>query len=127
MMTFNLNGWMVSGKNSVKGDPVDGHKYPNPRFEKWRNMMSRQVWVQRKGLKILFKEPVRISVRYYPADKLRRDATGVLDALFHLMEITNVVADDALFKVVDYQELPMDRLEPKVIIQISKIDETILE
>lgn len=124
MITFNLNGWMVSGKNSVKGDPVDGHKYPNPRFEKWRNMMSRQVWVQRQGLKVLFKKPTRVEFRvdYWRGDNRRRDIPGMMDALFHLMECCNIVEDDAQFvRCLGWEPHDMDRTNPRLIFACGPI------
>lgn len=55
-----------------------------------------------------------MTVRYYPGDLIRRDAPALIDALCHLLERCGIVEDDAQIKGLDWQELPLDRQQPRV-------------
>lgn len=103
-------------------DPRTGRHYPSPEWAKWRNQAVHQLWVQRGRLGTLFLDPVAIVVDYYPPDKRRRDATALLDALFHVMEHAGIVADDSLIKHIHWTEHPVDKMNPSLVFIIEKIE-----
>lgn len=131
MIEFIFKGQMVSGKNQVQTAMVRGRliKFPNARFKKWRADFQSQLFAQRFGKKLPlpFSGPVCLSVLYYPGDRLRRDLTGILDALFHAVEVKNggcIVNDDSQFKMVAIEERELRRDAPGISIAVEAIDET---
>lgn len=120
-MTFLLECQMVSGKNAVMVTRT-GQRFPSKRFKDWRDVASIQLTRQlpkdvlRYANLVAFPKPQRVSlaVRYWPGDLIRRDAPGMLDALCHLLERTQVVEDDAQIKSVQWEEQPLDRARPRV-------------
>lgn len=122
-IAFILHGKTVSGKNQMRTTFVNGKKrlFPNSNFVEWRNVMSRQIWQQRIGMNVLFSEPVSLTVHYFPGDRMRRDATGMLDALFHLLEKTNVLKDDSLVKQLTWVERALDSARPRVHLYIQTL------
>jgi len=125
MIKFVLHGGMVSGKNSIgTAFTPTGKKirYPTRRFKEWRDRMARQIWQFRNGMAILYTGPVHLQVDYFPADRKQRDATGMLDALFHLLENTNIVGDDAQVKSIKWVERPIDKSTPRVELSITPLE-----
>lgn len=120
---FTLYGTQVSGKNALRVDPRTHHHYAQPRFERWRSAMSMQINRQFGALPI-FRQPVKITVRYTPGDRYRRDSTGILDALYHLLEHVRMLKDDSLVKQVDYVELGLDRKNPRCQVKLETLEET---
>jgi Holliday junction resolvase RusA-like endonuclease len=117
-MTLYLSGQMVSGKNQIqiacrKGRPC---RYPNKRFEAWKQDMSHQILTQLMALPLKDKPqlPLRgdvsLSVSYVPGDRHRRDVSGMADALFHLLEHVGIVEDDYQIKRLYFvTESPQNR------------------
>lgn len=60
-----------------------------------------------------FTGPCWIDIDYYPGDRIRRDAPGIQDALFHVLEEAGIVLDDAQFKAVVYRERELTRKAPR--------------
>lgn len=120
-MKVTLEGQMVSGKNSIIVTRT-GQRFPSKRFKDWRDTASIQLTRQlpkgnlRYANLVAFPKPERVSltVLYWPGDLIRRDAPGMLDALCHLLERTQVVEDDAQIKTVNWQEMDLDRARPRV-------------
>jgi hypothetical protein len=48
---------------------------------------------------ILISTPTNVRIDYVAGDRKRRDQTGIFDALFHLFEHAQIVADDSLLWV----------------------------
>jgi Holliday junction resolvase RusA-like endonuclease len=123
-MTFIIKGPMVGGKNMIQTAFINGRKirYPTQHFKVWRADVLRQIYSQRPGLNVLFKEPVWFNVVYTPADRRNRDMPGMMDALFHVLEHANVVADDGLFKeCLGWAELKPDPKNPGLKIEIGAL------
>lgn len=110
-----LEGKMVSGKNAIVVTRSGMH-FPKPRFKAWRDDMTRQV-MEQKPKAVLFDGPVQTYIEYTPGDRIRRDCTGIMDALWHLAGIKwgAIVQDDSQFKAVVWREMPMDRDNPRVV------------
>lgn len=114
-LSFTLLGQLVGGKNHI-GITRTGRRYPRKPFAAWRDEAERQLRNQLKGCPLpAFPRDMRVAlaVRYWPGDRRRRDATALLDALFHLLERCRVVEDDAQVKRVDWQEWARER-DPRV-------------
>lgn len=114
---FTLYSKMQSGKNRVMITRT-GHRYPTERFVEWRGNMERQIAAQIAAIRT-FTTPVRAIVRYTPGDLIRRDAPGIIDALWHVLERTRIVADDALIQAIDYHQEPIDRANPRCLIVLE--------
>lgn len=114
---FTLKGQLASGKNQVQITRT-GHRYPNKRFAEWRNQALKQI----PPCEQPFVGPVYMVVDYVPGDLIRRDLDGMLSALFHLLEKTGIVLDDAQVKGLRWYTYPMDREHPNCRVTIQKFD-----
>lgn len=113
---ISIRGKTPSGKNAVQITRT-GRRYPNERFSKWKADAMRQI--DRKWLAPVFPDgPLTVNISYTPGDLIRRDAPGIVDALFHVLEAAQVVADDAQFKNVVFKTMPLNREAPGVEIYI---------
>lgn len=122
-----LRGQMPSGKGQIKTAVIHGRlmRYPNPRFKAWRVKAFQELQNQR-GRWPRLQEIARVSVRYYPGDRIRRDVPGIIDALCHLLEYCPVcrkknktcnipfVADDSLLAHWDWKTMELDRENPRI-------------
>lgn len=112
-MTFTIPSQMCSGKNRIIVTR-DGRRIPDKRFLSW--IESSSFYVPSRAAP--WAEPVQLKVRYTPGDLKRRDADGMMAALFHLLERTGLVRDDALIQHITWTTLPLDRTAPKVEVAI---------
>jgi len=119
--SFTLLGQMQSGKNRVLITRT-GHRYPPKRFAVWRDEKVNDCLRHLKGDYSPFysyREPILLTVQYWPGDLKRRDVPGMLDAMCHILERAQVVSDDAQIKAVDWQEMDLDRKNPRVLITLT--------
>lgn len=97
------------------GVTKNGRHYAKPPFKKWRDEMTSQINQQiLAGLGVIH-EPTNIRVEYVAGDRKRRDMTGIIDALFHLLEYTAIIHDDSLLWVTESTR-SYDKTNPKVTI-----------
>lgn len=92
---LNISGQCPSGKNAVIVTRA-GHRFPSARFVAWRQLAINEVLPQIKLIDVKFPitNPVHVAIEYTPKDRIRRDAPGIIDALWHLIEKVGVVSDD---------------------------------
>lgn len=128
MITFNYRGQMVSGKNQIKTAMVRGRliMFPNSKFKHWRKDFQSQIFEQRFGKKLPlpFAGHVRLLVEYFPGDRRTRDMTGVLDAIFHAIDIKHggcIINDDGLIKDAHIIERDLDRDNPRALLYFEAI------
>lgn len=90
-----ISGQCPSGKNAVIVTRA-GHRFPSARFVEWRQQAMNEVFLQLKKLKVELpiKNAVDVYIEYTPKDRIRRDAPGIIDALWHLIEKVGVISDD---------------------------------
>lgn len=90
-----ISGQCPSGKNAVIVTRA-GHRFPSARFVAWRQAAMDEVIPQIKQLDVVLPitSPVDVIIEYTPKDRIRRDAPGIIDALWHLIEKVGVVSDD---------------------------------
>ena len=124
-LSLTISGQCPSGKNAMLINPRTGHHYPGKRFAAWREGALWELKPQTKGLDWLpIDEPVTVFIRYWAKDKRRRDAPGIIDALWHLLEKAEVVTDDTylggLGASLRYEFMEIDRKNPRVRIDIVK-------
>lgn len=111
-----LQAQIPSGKNQVRtlyAVEKDGRKVPrkipDARFVFWRELAGHEILEQRALWPAQFKkrlaQPVRLLISYHPLDNRVRDLPGMLDALFHLMVWTNILADDRWIRGVHWDYL----------------------
>jgi len=116
-LLFTLTGKLKSGKNHVQ-ITRNGQRYPKKEFKVWRDAMLAQL---NEYELFLFEGPVSLIVDYVPGDLLRRDVSGMLDAVFHILEKAGIVNDDAQVKNVQWHQWPMDRQNPQCRVTIEEI------
>lgn len=120
-----LSGQLPSGKNGqgIRYDAEDHlfgagglRKHPNQRFVHWRNDAQKQLLTQMRKWKSVcpIAVPMLLYVWYWPGDRLARDRSGMLDALFHLFERSGVIANDKWIEDPVWRTMPMDRTNPRV-------------
>ena len=107
-----LTGQVRGGKNNM-GVTKTGIHYPKPEWARWRDAMLAQVQRQFSG------DPIdcecKAVIRYWAGDRKRRDIPAILDAIWHVLERSGVVKDDALIKSVEFHGL-YDKANPKAVI-----------
>lgn len=130
MIELLFKGKMVSGKNQQQVAFVKGRKviFPNKRFKDWRVSFQSQMLSQlahNGSVRVpAIKGLGRLEIDYYPGDAIRRDCTGILDAVFHASELKNggrIVEDDSQFKQVLFVEREIDRENPRAVIRLSEV------
>lgn len=97
------------GKNNFGITPKGIH-YPKKNFKIFREKFITEIKKQlsnRTDFETI-RNSVKLTLWYKPNDRRTRDATAVLDAIFHILEYCNVLENDSLVKKIDYQELSMD-------------------
>jgi hypothetical protein len=120
-----LEGQLPSGKNAqgmryekakTVWDRPSMWKHPKTRFVRWRADAEKQMQLQLGRWKSLLplNVPLMMYVWYWPGDRLIRDRSGMLDALFHLLERTGVIVNDGLIEDPIWRTMPMDRTAPRV-------------
>lgn len=128
-----LQGQMPSGKNRIKITFVRGRmmRYPEARFKTWRLKAYQEIQGYRHSHPMLT-TPAKVTVQYWPGDRIRRDVPGMIDALCHLLEWCPVhgkkknstcklplVADDSLLAHWDWKTMELDRNNPRIEFSIS--------
>ena len=119
-MRLIIKGQIKSGKNNMVVTR-QGRHFPKKAWEIWRNGVLAQILEQ--GPHKRLETAGRVIFEYYPGDLRRRDAPGMIDALFHCFERSGVVSDDALFQHVVWIQYPIDRLCPRAIVKIDALCE----
>ena len=94
MLTMKILGQCPSGKNAVKITRF-GKRYPSKRFVEWREKALSHIIHYEEAFKAKpINKPCNIKIDYWSGDKRRRDAPGIIDAIYHLLEKAEVVTDD---------------------------------
>jgi len=96
-LVLRLSGQLRGGKNAI-GVTKSGRHYAKAPFKRWRAEMMAQINAQGCG-GILISTPTNVRIDYVAGDRKRRDQTGIFDALFHLLEHAQIIADDSLLWV----------------------------
>lgn len=126
LLILRLSEQIPSGKNHVRITRT-GRRYPTARFAQWRATAYQQLHSQ------LIKQPawrqwpsgasMSLTVYYRPLDRRRRDVPGMLDALLHLLEQTEVIQDDAQVKTVSWVSALKSQV-PCVVLAIQPTEAT---
>jgi len=112
-LVLRLSGQVRGGKNGM-GVTKSGRHYAKAPFKRWRAEMMAQINAQGCG-GILISTPTNVRIDYVAGDRKRRDQTGIFDALFHLLEHAQIIADDSLLWVVE-SSCSYDKAAPGVTI-----------
>jgi hypothetical protein len=122
---FTIKGQVCGGKNNI-GITKTGKRFPNKKFVEYRKdalvqLHKQLVAPENAGYKTLGDKRAKWLFSYTPVDNRRRDATAILDGLFHIFEHTSppMVMDDKLIKNFTFEELPADGDNPRVTILIA--------
>lgn len=94
-----------------------GRHYPNRSWAAWRDDAVLQIMAQ--GPISILKTPAKATVRYRAGDLRCRDVPGLMDALWHVLERSGVVADDALLEEVHWYTA-LDRDNPGATLEIEQ-------
>jgi len=122
-LKINIDKVSGVGKNNF-GITKNGIHYPKKNFKIFREKFITEIKKQLSN-KTDFKTiniPVKLTLWYKPLDKRMRDATAILDAVFHIFEYCRIIENDALIKKIDYQELNMET-DFVFYIRLESIDE----
>ena len=106
---FELHGPMVSGKNQVQHTGTGKH-YPNARFKAWRHEAGFQLLPQKMRYKYDEQQPfplkgrLLLSCTYRPADARIRDVSGMLDAIYNILEYMKIIENDGQIRDVEWYQ-----------------------
>ena len=106
-----------SGKNAIQINPKTYAHYPKKRFVEWRTAMFAAINLQGVRPTAPLTCDVHMTVHYSQVDKRRRDVTGILDAIFHVVERSGILADDTQVKSVTW--VPAKASIPGVWVQLD--------
>jgi len=107
LFAMTLRTQIPSGKNQVRQGFMKPStrfpkgrvfRYPDKRFEAWREAVSEDLLVQQEDAiwgTLPITVPVHLKAVYLPQDNRTRDLAGMLDALGHLCEYCKILEDDA--------------------------------
>lgn len=99
-----LKGIPSSKKNSKRWIQRGGRRFliPSANHEIWHQEASFDLITQIRAVQDKLPMRVaRISIWYYPKDKIRRDLTNVTESVMDLLTDCGVIADDNWFEVPD--------------------------
>lgn len=118
---FILEGQVRGGKNHMQINFRTGTHYPTPEFAAWRNRACAEIMAQKKyyPLKFPLYQELACDIDYTPSDNRRRDIPAILDAIFHVLERSGIVADDALIKHLTFRTRQKDSQKPRAIIVLE--------
>lgn len=114
-LTFVLQMKTPSGKNQVKITRT-GRRYPDKNFINWRAKALAAIG----GVAAPFPGPVHMIVDYVPGDRIRRDADGMISALFHLIVKAGIMLDDAQVKSLIWREYPVQPNRPRCSVSLRE-------
>lgn len=126
-MKLILYGQLPSGKGQIRKTWANGKliHYPQKRFTDWRKDALKQLDIQIDGpatrARLPLSDRLGMAVQYTPADKRTRDVSGLLDALFHLLGHAGIIEDDGLIRNVTWTEEPLNRQEPRVVLELRPL------
>lgn len=134
-MILELRGQIRGGKNNQgiqagtnkKTGKKFVRKFPNKSFSEWAEEAKRQINEQLKPIRpagasaehVFFDSFCKIHIQYWPMDRKRRDSPAILDAIYHVLEKTCVVADDSLFIEEYLEPMGLSKDDPKAVIIIE--------
>lgn len=116
-MKFVIKGQCKSGKNSMQVARTGRH-FPLKSFVDWRSFTELQIREQ-VGYPEALEGTCKARFWYFPGDLRRRDVPGMIDAIFHVLERLTLVKDDSLIKDVTWTTWPLDRENPRVIVELA--------
>ena len=123
ILQLTINGQVPGGKNGIKTTAMGG-RYPSKRFAAWRDDAKAQV--ERQLSRIQFHSPIKVKCRYdvkvYQSDNRRRDVPSMMDAVWHVLENTDILEDDYFLRGGSWDEF-FDVENPRVEIQITTLPE----
>lgn len=124
MISLTIKGQVPSGKNA-QGIGTSGKKkwkYANPIFKSYRDSFSCQVVEQFHLTKWMLAERLNATIEVFQGDMRWRDVPGMMDAIWHCLEYTSVLADDKWIRQVVWIE-KIDRENPRVCITLKVVGE----
>lgn len=114
IFSITISGQCPSGKNAMKVTRT-GHHYAGARFRAWRACAMEAIRNQLPKSFQTIKVPVNVRIDYVAGDKRRRDQPGIQDAIWHVLEKSGVVKDDALLWAAESSR-SYDKTNPRVTI-----------
>lgn len=98
-------------------------RYPRARFSDWPTAAEEEIFLQTRSWRLHMPlcEPMILTVRYWPGDRIVRDVAGMLDALGHLLEHAGVLKDDGLIRGLVWHPMPLDRARPRVVLCLAPL------
>lgn len=104
-----LPGITKSGKNGIQINPKTFAHYPKKSFVDWRNAMFKAIALQKDTLPAApITEEVHVSIWYSKGDNVRRDMPGIMDAIWHVLERSGILADDTQVKSLTWSPVRND-------------------
>jgi Holliday junction resolvase RusA-like endonuclease len=117
--TLALTGQLPSGKNQVQLLWRNGkiQRYPNKVFTNWRAKAALEL-LEQKRPQVALSAPISLSCDYWPGNRIVRDVSGQLDAIFSLLVYAHIVKDDGLVYSVLWRRHAVCRF-PKVVMELE--------
>ncbi len=121
-ISFTVSGQCPSGKNAVVVTRT-GHRFPSKRFKLWRTEALAELKGQIPKDFVTITGPCYVKIDYVAKDRRRRDAPGIIDALWHLCEKAELVKDDSLLggkgTSILFTNYGIDKKNPRVSVKLD--------
>ena len=126
VLTDQVPGGKTSGVREGYTKSGRKYRYPNARFVNWRQEASTKILVQRAKwdmetkMKLPLNTNLLMRISYRPMNRIKRDLTGMQDAVQHLLEYNEIVQDDACIKYCAW-DMPYREDGPCMIIYLTEV------
>jgi Holliday junction resolvase RusA-like endonuclease len=126
-LVLTLTSQLPGGKNQVQHTKTGRH-YADTRFAAWRKeagteiVLQRATWPAELKMTLPFRQDLALSVSYRELTKggAGRDLTGMLDAIFHLLEHCEVIENDRQIKALEW-EYPWRTAGPGAVLSLETL------
>ena len=111
-----VNGWDENGKKVKAADK---------RFLAWRKAARSEIDMALRGRTDLpLRGRLRAKILYTPGDHILRDVPGLMDALWHLLEHSGVIQNDAQIRAIaSWEENPVSAPLAGVLVELEQVTE----
>lgn len=120
--SITLHGRIPSKKNSRKAIYTGGRTImiPSDRYKAWHGIAITELY----GVKPFEQYPVRVEIRFYMPDAIRKDLTNAAESIMDLLVDGGIISDDNwnIVPEITLRSMGIDRKDPRAEVTIEKVE-----